>query len=110
MKILLDENIDVRFKKYLDEFHDVFTVNDMHWNGIKNGELLKLISANDFDCWKVVDKNIQYQQNLSRLPCKVIIIDIYKNVLKNLLPLIPEVLVLLSSGTTNDVFILKEKE
>ena len=43
MKVLPDENIDVRFKNYLSEFHEVYTVNDMRWNGVKNGELLKLI-------------------------------------------------------------------
>ncbi len=41
MKILLDENIDVRFKKlFKDSPHEVYTVRDMQWNGIKNGELL----------------------------------------------------------------------
>ena len=29
MKILLDENIDVRFKKHLSEAHEVYTVQDM---------------------------------------------------------------------------------
>jgi hypothetical protein len=43
MKILLDENIDVRFKNLFDTtVHQVFTVKDMDWLGIKNGELLKL--------------------------------------------------------------------
>ncbi len=61
MKILLDENIDVRFKKYLSDFHEVYTIKDMEWNGIKNGELLTLLAQNNFDCWIVVDKNIPYQ-------------------------------------------------
>jgi len=34
MKILLDENIDVRFKRLFDQEHDVYTVRDMGWNGI----------------------------------------------------------------------------
>jgi hypothetical protein len=42
MKILIDENIDVRFKKYLSGFYEVYTINDMHWNGIKNGELINV--------------------------------------------------------------------
>jgi len=69
MKVLLDENIDVRFKTHLLRFHEVYTVNDMHWNGIKNGGLLKLILQYNFHCWIVVDKNIPYQQNISQLPC-----------------------------------------
>jgi hypothetical protein len=74
MKILLDENIDVRFKKlFKDSPHEVYTVRDMQWNGIKNGELLKLLERNNFDCWIVVDKNIPYQQNISNLPCLIIV-------------------------------------
>ena len=61
MKILLDENIDVRFKKHFPEEHEVYTVQDMGWKGIKNGELITLLAQNNFDCWIVVDKNIPYQ-------------------------------------------------
>jgi predicted nuclease of predicted toxin-antitoxin system len=50
MKLLLDENIDVRFKYcFSDSIHEVLTVRDMKWNGIKNGKLLKLVSDYDFD-------------------------------------------------------------
>jgi hypothetical protein len=56
MKILLDENIDVRFKKlFPTDTFEVLTVNDMKWNGIKNGALLKLIKEHNFDCRVVVD-------------------------------------------------------
>ena len=49
MRILLDENIDVRFKYlFKDTLHEVFTVKDMNWLGIKNGELLKLMEVNHF--------------------------------------------------------------
>lgn len=44
MKILLDENIVVRFKNSFSE-HNVFTVKDMGWNGIKNGQLLLLLKG-----------------------------------------------------------------
>ncbi len=38
MKILIDENIDVRFKIFFNvTSHEVFTILDMLWNGIKNG-------------------------------------------------------------------------
>ncbi|MBX2900609.1 MAG: DUF5615 family PIN-like protein [Cyclobacteriaceae bacterium] len=52
MKILLDENIDVRFKLlFSNTIHEVFTVKDMRWNGIKNGKLLELLREYGFDCW-----------------------------------------------------------
>jgi hypothetical protein len=38
MKILLDENIDVRFKKSFRGNYAAFTVKDMEWNGITNGQ------------------------------------------------------------------------
>lgn len=85
MKILLDENIDVRFKKlFINSSHDVYTVRDMKWNGIKNGDLLQLLKDHHFDCWIVVDKNIPYQQNISNLPCLIIVLDVYRNTLKHI--------------------------
>ena len=69
MKILLDENIDVKFKNQFDvKVNEVFTVKDMNWLGIKNGELLKLLELNHFDIFIIVDKNLPDQQNLKLLP------------------------------------------
>ena len=42
MRVLLDENLPKRLKLDLPEY-DVFTVRDMGWSGVKNGELLKLM-------------------------------------------------------------------
>jgi len=58
MKILPGENVDFRFKDYSSDVHKVYAVKDMRWTGIKNGELLFLLSKHNFDCWIVVDKNI----------------------------------------------------
>ncbi|MGI8952881.1 MAG: DUF5615 family PIN-like protein [Chitinophagaceae bacterium] len=70
MKILLDEDIDVRFKKlFHNSSYEVYTVRDMQRNGIKNGVLLQLLKENNFDCWIVVDKNIPFQQNIEEFPC-----------------------------------------
>ena len=69
MKILLDENIDVKFKNQFDvKVNEVFTVKEMNWLGIKNGELLKLLELNHFDIFIIVDKNLPDQQNLKLLP------------------------------------------
>jgi hypothetical protein len=108
MKVLLDENIDVRFKKHLLQFYEIYTVNDMKWNGIKNGELLKLISQYNFDCWIVVDKNIPYQQNISQLPCLIIVLNVFRNTLMNLIPFIPQILQTLELNKSNTLVILEE--
>ena len=47
MKILIDESLDVRLKKYFGDYV-TYTVKDMEWLGIKNGKLLKLAQENDF--------------------------------------------------------------
>ena len=107
MKILLDENIDVRFKKYFPDVHEIYTVQDMGWKGIKNGELLTLLSQNNFDCWIVVDKNIPYQQNLTKLPCLIIVLDVVRNTLQHLQPLVPQVIQLLQQNITKKIVVIK---
>ena len=107
MKILLDENIDVRFKKYFPDVHEVHTIQDMGWKGIKNGELLKLLAQNNFDCWIVVDKNIPYQQNIAKLPCLIIVLDIVRNTLLHLQPLVPQLLAIWQKTITEKIIVIK---
>ena len=64
MKLLLDENLPKRLKLDFPE-HGVYTVRDKGWNGIKNGELLKLMIEDSFDALLTFDKNLQHQQNFS---------------------------------------------
>ena len=108
MKILLDENIDVRLKFPLSQVHEVYTVKEMNWNGIKNGELLILLAQHDFDCWIVADKNIPYQQNISRLPCLVIVLNVFRNTLAHLQALLPKVFDVLRKSTSEKIIIIEE--
>lgn len=109
MKILLDENIDVRFKKFFtNSHHEVHTVHDMHWNGIKNGTLLTLLNEHGFNCWIVVDKNIPYQQNISKLPCTIIVLDVFRNTLDRIERLLPDLLAALDSISEKKVIIISE--
>lgn len=108
MKILLDENIDIRFKLLFPPIHEVYTVRDMEWNGIKNGALLKLLGEHNFDCWIVVDKNLPYQQNIATLPCLVIVLDVFRNTLKHLTPLLPATLHALIEPTESKVVVVPE--
>ncbi len=108
MKILLDENIDVRFKKLFNDEHEVYTVRDMRWNGVKNGELLQLLKENNFECWIVVDKNIAYQQNLSNLPCLIIVLDVFKNTLEHISKLFPSIFIALKKVSENKILVISE--
>jgi hypothetical protein len=60
MLLLLDENIGVEIQKMLFEY-DTKSIRDMGWLGKKNGELMRLISENDFEIFISTDKNLPYQ-------------------------------------------------
>lgn len=48
MKLLLDENIHVKFKyRLLEKGFEVSTVFEKKWNAKKNGELLRLMIEED---------------------------------------------------------------
>jgi len=66
MKVLLDENLPVKLKHSFSTIINVFTVYDMKWNSLKNGELLKAINDNGFDALITSDKNLVHQHNLSK--------------------------------------------
>lgn len=110
MKALLDENIDVRLKKYFDgSEHEVVTVKDMGWNGLKNGELLKRAAENSFDILVAVDKNLAYQQNTGNLPLSIFVLNVRRNILPSLFPLIPDLLAAWNQPLEKKVYIIDEK-
>ena len=90
MKLLLDECIDRRLAKDL-EAHDVKTVPQMGWAGIKNGELLTL-AENEFDVFITVDRNLSFQQNLPKFNIAVLVLNAPSNRLADLRPLAPKIL------------------
>ncbi|MBD1393118.1 DUF5615 family PIN-like protein [Mucilaginibacter glaciei] len=73
MKLLLDENLPKKLKLDFAE-HEIFTVGDMGWNGIQNGELLKLLIQNNFDALLTFDKNLQHQQNFKKYTILVFVL------------------------------------
>jgi predicted nuclease of predicted toxin-antitoxin system len=74
MKLLLDENLPKRLK--LDfQTHTVFTVRDKGWNGVKNGELMKMMIADGFDALITFDKNLQHQQNFDKYTLTVFVLS-----------------------------------
>jgi hypothetical protein len=72
MKIILDECVPGFLRKALSH-HDIVGVQYKGWSGIKNGELLRLVSA-EFDVFITSDKNLRHQQNLSRYGLSVILL------------------------------------
>ena len=70
--------------------HDVRTVNEMVWSGIKNGPLLQR-AAQEFDVFLTVDQGIEYQQNPVGLALAIIVLVARSNDIDDLRPLMPRV-------------------
>lgn len=90
MRLLLDENLPKRLKQDYQE-HEVYTVRDKGWNGIRNGELLKLLIENDFDALLSFDKNLQQQQNFAKYTISVFVLSAPINSYEVLTTLTPKI-------------------
>ena len=65
MRLLLDECVPRPLKQDLIG-HDVWHVVDMGWSSKRNGELLRLMAAEQFGAFLTVDRNLEFQQNLKK--------------------------------------------
>jgi len=90
MRIRLDESLPRELKAELPG-HDVRTTQEMGWSSLKNGELLER-AAGQFDVFLTADQNLQYQQNLSKLPVAVVVLIARSNRIGDLRPLLPDLL------------------
>jgi uncharacterized protein DUF5615 len=78
LRVLLDENVDRRLKRAFDEEHEVLSVPERGWAGMKNGELLEA-AGKEFDAFVTTDRGMPYQQNLSRFDLAVIVLEAKTN-------------------------------
>ena len=85
MKVLMDECLPRKLKRHLSD-HNVSTVPEMGWAGIKNGALLRLMEP-VFEAFITIDNNMQYQQNLGSLQIGIVVLVAPDNTLETLLPL-----------------------
>jgi hypothetical protein len=90
MKVLLDECV-TRYLKRDFAGHEVFTVEEAGFKGLKNGRLLQAASG-QYDALVTVDQNIQYQQNLENLVIAIIVLKAKRSTYPMLKPLMPQVL------------------
>jgi len=97
MKLLLDKNLPKRLKADFPN-HDVYTVRDMNWNGIKNGQLLQLMAQNSFHALLTFDKNLQHQQNFQRYTLTVFVLSAPNNTYLELTKLSSKVNTFLDQG------------
>jgi predicted nuclease of predicted toxin-antitoxin system len=93
VKVLLDECLDWRLARDLPG-HDVKSVQDMGWSGIKNGKLLSL-AQELFEVFITGDRNLSYQQNMTKYQIAVVVLQAGSTRLVHLRPLMPKVLAVL---------------
>jgi Domain of unknown function (DUF5615) len=101
VRILFDECIDWRLSRAISG-HDVKTVRQAGWSGIKNGELLTLASGR-FDIFVTVDRNLTFQQNVGNLRIAVIVLHARTNRLADLLLLVPKLLTAIDAAEVGGV-------
>ncbi len=104
MRILLDESLPKSLKRELSD-HDVVTVPERGWASIKNGVLLRLMQE-EFDVFITADRNMQYQQPLTKLPIRFVVLIARDNQIETYLPLVPRLLELLPTlqpGTVTQI-------
>ena len=96
MKILLDECVTKRLKKYLNEF-EVLTVAQSGWSGIRNGKLMTLCVENEIDILLTIDKNLMFQQNLAKFPVAIVVLNSKTSKVEELITFLPSFIAQLST-------------
>ncbi|MGH7572512.1 MAG: DUF5615 family PIN-like protein [Gemmatimonadota bacterium] len=90
MRILIDEDLDVRLRYHFSAEIEVETVQHRGWSGLKNGELLEKASK-EFAVLLTMDNSLPEQQNLQKFDIAVVILRSESKDLKELIELVPEV-------------------
>ena len=102
MRVLLDEQLPRRLARELTG-HDVRTVQQQGWVGLKNGELLRRAADQGFEVFLTADQNLQFQQNLERAQLSVVVLVAPSNRLDDLLPLVPRALEAISRSRSGEL-------
>jgi hypothetical protein len=67
-------------------------VQQESWAGLKNGELLIKAETAQYTVFVTGDRNLAFQQNLSKRQLAVVVLCAPSNALEDLLPLVPAAL------------------
>lgn len=107
MKLLLDESLPTQLNLAFGPNHEAFTVRQMNWQGKKNGELLGLMTLNGFDGLVTIDKNLSHQQNLSRFPLTIFVLNAPNNKLQILQPFVTQLITQLAHPVPTGLVVIE---
>jgi hypothetical protein len=88
VKILLDHCLDWRLVRHLPG-HDVAHTGKLGWGQLKNGVLLRKAEESAFAVFVTSDKNLPFQQNVSKLKLAVVVFDVPSNRIEDCIPKCP---------------------
>lgn len=106
MRILLDECLPRALKKSLSPEHDVWTVPEAGYAGLKNGQLLRAVDGK-FDLLITSDTNLQYQQTLGRYSLAFLLLRARSNDIVDLLPVMTRALAVLDSVASGQLLVVE---
>ena len=95
--MLLDHNLPHDLRRLLPS-HDVWTTRFRGWDLLDNGDLLRAAADDGFDLLLTIDKAMEHERNLSRLPLPIVQLDAKSPKIGDLRPFLPAVLALLAAG------------
>ncbi|MBI1762112.1 MAG: DUF5615 family PIN-like protein [Acidobacteria bacterium] len=87
MKILLDENVPEGVLPAFDRY-ETRHVNQLGWQGKKNGALLQAASEHGFTVLVTTDVNLYQQRKAEGHSLSVIVLRVFQNSLAGVLPLV----------------------
>jgi hypothetical protein len=110
VRVLLDEDVPRYLKQDLVG-HQITTVPEIGWAGVRNGVLLGLAAAAGFEVLLTCDRNMQHQQNVPALGLALIVLAVPDKKPDTIRQHIPEILAVLdaasAAGTVSEVGISK---
>jgi hypothetical protein len=87
VRVILDECVPRPLRRHLPG-HEVTTVQERGWAGLKNGPLLRLMREAQIEAFVTSDRNLEYQQNVAAAGFAVLVLVAVTNTLEDLLPLV----------------------
>jgi hypothetical protein len=73
MRVLFDQGTPVPLRRFLHP-HRVDTSAERGWSTLQNGDLLKRAESDGFEVFVTTDRNLKYQQNLTRRTLRILVL------------------------------------
>jgi hypothetical protein len=105
LRILLDECLPRALKKSFPTEHEVWTVPEAGYAGLKNGQLLRAIDGK-FDLLVTGDKSLQHQQTLSRYSLAFLLLRTPSNDIVDVQPVMKRALTIFGQLSRGELLVV----